>query len=111
MSSFILIKNTDRKEIHNIGFIAEMLPNVYRVLAIIFFVLKKKYEKKVKLKDRKADIFTINVEFWNVHIKKKVMTFKRAGLNNTTRTFSELYWETKWDTFKKMKIKNEKLTM
>lgn len=63
MSSFILIKNTDRKEIHNISFIAEMLPNVYRVLAIIFFVLKKRYEKKVKLKDRKADIFTINVEF------------------------------------------------
>lgn len=62
MSSFILIKNTDRKEIHNIGFIAEMLPNVYRVLAIIFFVLKK-YEKRVKLKDRKAAIFTINVEF------------------------------------------------
>lgn len=62
MSSFILIKNTDRKEIHNIGFIAVMLPNVYRVLAIIVFVLKK-YEKKVKLKDRKADSFTINVEF------------------------------------------------
>lgn len=63
MSSFILIKNTDRKEIHNIGVIAEMLPNVYRVLAIIFFVLKKNMKKKVKLKDRKADIFTINVEF------------------------------------------------
>lgn len=62
MSSFILIKTTDRKEIHNIGFIAEMLPNVYRVLAI-FFVLKKNMKKKVKLKDRKADIFTINVEF------------------------------------------------
>lgn len=41
MSSFILIKNTDRKEMHNTGFIAVMLPNVYRVLAIIFFVLKK----------------------------------------------------------------------
>lgn len=63
MSSFILIKTTDRKEIHNIGFIAEMLPNVHRVLAIIFFVLKKNMKKKVKLKDRKADIFTINVEF------------------------------------------------
>lgn len=40
-----------------------MLPNVYRVLAIIFFVLKKNMKKKVKLKDRKADSFTINVEF------------------------------------------------
>lgn len=63
MFSFILIKNIDCKEIYNIGFIVVMFFNVYCVFVIIFFVLKKKYEKKVKLKDRKVDIFIINVEF------------------------------------------------
>lgn len=66
-----------------------------------FFCFKKKYEKKVKLKDRKVDSFIINVEFWNVYIKKKVMIFKRVGLNNIICIFFEFYWEIKWDIFKK----------